>query len=201
MQGTPNWMAPEVAKSQPSSRFSDIWSIGCWIIEMFEGKPLFYEFSNAFSVINHLCNLKDSPKIPENMSENLKQFVKKCLVIDPKKRFNVYQLKRHPFLKEDSNGDNKNYEFVTENKKLVEVKENNSIKNIRRSKLLECSNDNNYGNNIDSIKNLKNTENTTTNINDNNDNSLEINEKTINKKKKSQVKIENNDDSIKKDGK
>ena len=28
----------------------------------------------------------------------LKDFVEKCLVFEPTKRFNVYQLKKHPFL-------------------------------------------------------------------------------------------------------
>ena len=32
------------------------------------------------------------------MSDQLKDFVEKCLVFEPTKRFNVYQLKKHPFL-------------------------------------------------------------------------------------------------------
>ena len=198
MQGTPNWMAPEVAKSQPSCRFSDIWSIGCCVIEMFQGKPLFYDCNNAYSVINKLCNLKENPQIPENMSECLKNFVKKCLIIDPKKRFNVYQLKRHPFLSQDyvSNIDIGNFENNSENRQLVELK-GGIDKKYGRNILLEYSNDINFRTNVDSLKNFNNNENT--NINDNNDNSLEDNEQVINKKKKTQTIIENIDEKIKKD--
>lgn len=37
-KGTPNWMAPETVKKLEHSRFSDIWSLGCTLIEMATGK-------------------------------------------------------------------------------------------------------------------------------------------------------------------
>jgi serine/threonine protein kinase len=37
-RGTPNWMAPETVKKMEYTRFSDIWSIGCTVIEMVTGK-------------------------------------------------------------------------------------------------------------------------------------------------------------------
>jgi serine/threonine protein kinase len=37
-KGTPNWMAPETIKLLQYTRFSDIWSLGCTIIEMITGK-------------------------------------------------------------------------------------------------------------------------------------------------------------------
>jgi serine/threonine protein kinase len=37
-KGTPNWMAPETVKKLEYTRFSDIWSLGCTIIEMATGK-------------------------------------------------------------------------------------------------------------------------------------------------------------------
>ena len=45
--------------------------------------------------------MDNPPKIPEGMSVQLKDFVEKCLVIEPTKRYNVYELKRHPFLQEN----------------------------------------------------------------------------------------------------
>ena len=106
MQGTPNWMAPEIIMSLGATRYSDIWSIGCTIIEMFSGQPPYSDKKNAMSVLNCICKNNEPPKIPEGMSELLKDFVEKCLVFEPKKRFNVYELKRHPFLKENASSTN-----------------------------------------------------------------------------------------------
>jgi serine/threonine protein kinase len=41
-RGTPNWMAPETVKRLEYTRYSDIWSVGCTIIEMLTGKTLNY---------------------------------------------------------------------------------------------------------------------------------------------------------------
>ena len=108
MQGTPNWMAPEIIKSSRATRFSDIWSIGCTIIEMFQGEPPYSDKKDLISLINCICKKNESPKIPEGMSENLKDFVKKCLVFEPSERYNVYQLKRHQFLEDNNNISNSN---------------------------------------------------------------------------------------------
>ena len=45
-RGTINWMAPEVCRGEKVSRFSDIWSIGCLIIEMFTGQPPWSELND-----------------------------------------------------------------------------------------------------------------------------------------------------------
>ena len=106
MQGTPNWMAPEIIMSLGATRYSDIWSIGCTIIEMFSGQPPYSDKKNAMSVLNCICKNNEPPKIPEGMSELLRDFVEKCLVFEPAKRFNVYELKRHPFLKDNGSSTN-----------------------------------------------------------------------------------------------
>lgn len=98
MKGTLNWMAPEIMKSEVPTRYSDIWSIGCTVIEMFDKPP--YSDKQNLNIIRILEN-RETPKIPEGMSELLKDFVKKCLVFEGSKRLNVYELKRHPFLDND----------------------------------------------------------------------------------------------------
>jgi serine/threonine protein kinase len=37
-KGTPHWMAPETIKFLETTRYSDIWSLGCTVIEMATGK-------------------------------------------------------------------------------------------------------------------------------------------------------------------
>ena len=98
MQGTPNWMAPEIIKSEGATRYSDIWSIGCTIIEMFSGEPPYNDKNSPISVLNCIIKNNELPKIPEGMSDQLKDFLEKCLIIEPKKRYNIYQLKKHPFI-------------------------------------------------------------------------------------------------------
>lgn len=39
IKGSPYWMAPEIVKGQGGGKPSDVWSLGCCIIEMVTGKP------------------------------------------------------------------------------------------------------------------------------------------------------------------
>ena len=106
MQGTPNWMAPEIIKGETATRFCDIWSIGCTILEMYTGLPPYSDKKEAFGVFNAICKKNELPKIPDDMSDTLKDLVKKCLVFEPYKRANVYDLKNHKFFKGNKNEDN-----------------------------------------------------------------------------------------------
>ena len=98
IQGTPNWMAPEVVKYGKSSRFSDIWSIGCTVIEMLTGMPPWWDKENQFEILNSICTATRHPKFPENISSDLKDFLEKCMQIISNKRANIYELKRHKFI-------------------------------------------------------------------------------------------------------
>ncbi|CAD8075171.1 unnamed protein product [Paramecium primaurelia] len=98
LKGTPNWMAPEVINSQETGRYSDIWSLGCTIIEMLTGEPPWGRFQSPMQALITISSKQCSPPIPNNISQNLKNFLDKCLQFDHKKRWKAKQLLQHPFI-------------------------------------------------------------------------------------------------------
>lgn len=126
IQGTPNWMSPESIKSSEFTRFSDIWSLGCTVIEMATGQPPWAEYKNPMSVLYYIGNLNSMPPIPENLSAELKDFLKCCMRIEPKERRNVYELLTHPFITGDIIVDNN---FI----KNTNLNNNNNLNNINNN--------------------------------------------------------------------
>ena len=45
----PNWAAPEVIELRPVSTKSDIWSLGCTVIELLTGRPPYGDIVNALN--------------------------------------------------------------------------------------------------------------------------------------------------------
>jgi serine/threonine protein kinase len=102
-KGTPPWMAPEAVSKLEYSFASDIWSLGCTVIEMITGKQPFYqEFKGLsnFEIVAKIGKLQQTPSIslPESTSLNLVDFIKKCLDINPKLRPTCDELLQHPFI-------------------------------------------------------------------------------------------------------
>lgn len=77
-RGTPYWMAPEVICQQECSHKSDMWSIGCTLIEMFQTKPPWYELSPLAAAFA-IGQGTSEPKFPEHLSQNARDIVLKCL--------------------------------------------------------------------------------------------------------------------------
>ena len=61
--GTPYWMAPEIIQMEPFTTASDIWSLGCTVLELLTGEPPYFELRpvNALYRIVH----NTDPPIPE----------------------------------------------------------------------------------------------------------------------------------------
>lgn len=96
MQGSVYWMAPEVVKQIGSSSKSDIWSLGCLIIEMFTGKHPFPEFSQMQAIFK--LGMSATPQIPEGITEDGKNFLQKTFIIEYDKRPSANELLKHSFL-------------------------------------------------------------------------------------------------------
>jgi serine/threonine protein kinase len=64
--GTPYWMAPEVIELSGATTSSDIWSLGCTVIELIEGKPPYHKLQPMqalFRIVND-----EHPPIPGSAS-------------------------------------------------------------------------------------------------------------------------------------
>jgi serine/threonine protein kinase len=99
--GTPLWMAPEVCAGSRSTTMSDIWSFGCFILEMV--KPDHLPWSNLgggfFAVMYAIGNATKPPSLPDKMSVEGKAFVSRCLAIDPSSRATAEELLDHPWIR------------------------------------------------------------------------------------------------------
>ncbi|CAD8086177.1 unnamed protein product [Paramecium sonneborni] len=98
LKGTPNWMAPEVLNQQEIGRYSDIWSLGCVVLEMLTATPPWGHFDSPLQALFQISSKKCTPLIPSNISDNLKDFLDCCLQYEPKQRKRAKELLNHPFI-------------------------------------------------------------------------------------------------------
>jgi serine/threonine protein kinase len=92
--GTPYWMAPEVISFSGSSTASDIWSVGCTVIELLTGKPPYFDEPPHRAIYRIVDDLH--PALPEGISDTMRQFLMACFEKDPRKRATAEELRRHP---------------------------------------------------------------------------------------------------------
>lgn len=99
IKGSPYWIAPECVRSTLYDIFkADIWSIGCLFIEMFTTYPPFFQFKQVPALLYHIATIKEPPGLPETMSNEGRDFLSKCLQIDPEARASVDDLLAHPWV-------------------------------------------------------------------------------------------------------
>ncbi|KAJ5570484.1 Cytokinesis protein sepH [Penicillium hispanicum] len=94
--GTPYWMAPEVIELSGATTASDIWSLGCTVIELLEGKPPYHNLQPMpalFRIVND-----DHPPLPQGASPAVKDFLMQCFQKDPNLRVSARKLLKHPWI-------------------------------------------------------------------------------------------------------
>jgi len=101
--GSPCWMASEVMLSAFSGKgynlSADIWSLGCTVVEMAMGKhPL--QGLEPVQAMFKIGRDTYEPEIPDNLSDEGKDFLLRCLRRDPRSRPTATQLMDHPFVRE-----------------------------------------------------------------------------------------------------
>jgi len=93
--GSPYWMAPEVMMQSHYDGKADIWSLGVTCLEMANGKPP-HSHIPPLKVMNLIVR-NPPPELDGDYSPVFKNFVKLCLVKEPKQRSALASLLKHPF--------------------------------------------------------------------------------------------------------
>ncbi|XVF17677.1 hypothetical protein REPUB_Repub10bG0144100 [Reevesia pubescens] len=103
IRGTPLNIAPESVNENEYDSPVDIWALGCAIVEMFTGKPAWNlkPGGNVAALLIKIGVSDELPGIPEELSEEGKDFLGKCFVKDPKNRWTAEMLLDHPFMAGD----------------------------------------------------------------------------------------------------
>ncbi|CDW84788.1 UNKNOWN [Stylonychia lemnae] len=100
IRGSLPWMAPEVVTNKGIRRKADIWSLGCLMIELaVGGNPWGSQLSsNNFQAIFKIADPTSSPTIPDDLSDDCKDFIRLCLVREYEKRPTAAELLNHTWL-------------------------------------------------------------------------------------------------------
>ena len=88
-------MAPEIIEMQQQSPACDIWSLGCTVIELFTGKPPFFDL-NPMAALYRIVT--DEMPLPSDVSPALKGFLEECFQKDPNRRIKASALINHQWI-------------------------------------------------------------------------------------------------------
>ncbi|XP_010515391.1 PREDICTED: mitogen-activated protein kinase kinase kinase NPK1-like [Camelina sativa] len=114
IRGTPLYMAPESVNYNEYGSAADVWALGCAVVEMISGKTAWSvkEGSHVMSLLIRIGADGELPKIPEFLSEEGKDFLSKCFVKDPEKRWTAEMLLSHPFVDVDCEEHDQREDYV-----------------------------------------------------------------------------------------
>lgn len=94
--GTPYWMAPEIIMLTGSSTASDIWSLGCTLIELLTGSPPYHQYEDITALFKIVSD--DCPPLPPNISAECEDFLRKCFNKDVQARATADELLQHKWI-------------------------------------------------------------------------------------------------------
>ncbi|XP_049409930.1 mitogen-activated protein kinase kinase kinase 20-like [Solanum stenotomum] len=101
MRGTKRYMAPESLLKQEYGPEADIWALGCTVYELITGTPL-WESSNSdpkFDDVLQRIKYEEPNLENDKLSTEVKDFLRYCLIKNPKSRWSAGLLLNHSFLK------------------------------------------------------------------------------------------------------
>ncbi|XP_051139384.1 mitogen-activated protein kinase kinase kinase 1-like [Andrographis paniculata] len=97
-KGTAFWMAPEVVRSMGYGLAADIWSLGCTVLEMLTRQFPYHNLECMPALFK--IGQGERPPVPNSLSSEARDFILKCLQVDPRLRPSAEQLLDHPFVKQ-----------------------------------------------------------------------------------------------------
>jgi len=105
--GTPEYMAPEMYKGNdaPYGIPVDVWAMGCVVFIMLCGWHPFQDQENFQRQRDCICNDDLSGLDTEQISPQAKDFIRKMLIKNPKLRWTIPQIMKHPWLADASTND------------------------------------------------------------------------------------------------
>lgn len=100
MTGTLEYLAPEIVDHKPYDSTVDNWCIGVLTYEFLCGHTPFVSETKG-EVYERIRTL--DLKFPPHVSEEAQDFIRKLLVLDPKGRMSLKDVKNHPWIKKHEN--------------------------------------------------------------------------------------------------
>ncbi|KAK4261942.1 hypothetical protein QN277_004873 [Acacia crassicarpa] len=94
--GTPYWMAPEVIEMSGVCAASDIWSVGCTVIELLTCVPPYYDLQPMPALFRIVQD--EHPPIPDSLSPDITDFLRQCFKKDARQRPDANALLSHPWI-------------------------------------------------------------------------------------------------------
>lgn len=94
--GTPYWMAPEVIEMSGVCAASDIWSVGCTVIELLTCVPPYYDLQPMPALFRIVQD--EHPPIPDGLSPDITDFLQQCFKKDARQRPDAKTLLLHPWI-------------------------------------------------------------------------------------------------------
>ncbi|KAH6831363.1 mitogen-activated protein kinase kinase kinase 7 [Perilla frutescens var. hirtella] len=95
--GTPYWMAPEVIEMSGVCAASDIWSVGCTVIELLTCVPPYFDLQPMPALFRIVQD--EHPPIPDSLSPAITDFLRQCFKKDAGQRPDAKTLLSHPWIK------------------------------------------------------------------------------------------------------
>ncbi|KAM0906781.1 hypothetical protein ACQ4PT_016582 [Festuca glaucescens] len=96
--GTPAFMAPEVARGEEQGPATDVWALGCTVVEMATGRAPWSDVDSVLAAVYRIGYTDAVPEVPAWLSPEAKDFLAACFARNPRDRRTATELLEHPFL-------------------------------------------------------------------------------------------------------